>query len=290
VVGITALDIIKNARNACGFEYEIKESSWGSYLATINDDVASGMTGWLYMVNSASPSVGAADYELKVRDSVIWYYGGFGWQPAKLSLSSEQINTDQSVTATVEFFNGDLWLPLSDAVVYFGLTKKNTDNSGQVVINLEDGFYKVYAQKQEYIRSNSILLKVGQLNTASVDMSVTVEQEDVKGDDTEAEDVISFVVNPNDLDFGKLDPGSSATKNIVISNNGTADIHMEALVSGDSLFIENIDLDSIYWKNFKVEIDQNDDQDIDVKLSIPASYSSENNTKSAQLTFWAIAQ
>ena len=290
VAGITALDIIKNAKNICGFEYEIEESSWGSYLKSINNDVASGMTGWLYMVNSASPSVGAADYELKVRDSVIWYYGGFGWQPAKLSLSSEQINTDQSVTATVEFFNGDLWLPLSDAVVYFGLTKKNTDNSGQVVINLEDGFYKVYAQKQEYIRSNSILLKVGQLNTASVDMSVTVEQEDVKGDDTEAEDVISFVVNPNDLDFGKLDPGSSATKNIVISNNGTADIHMEALVSGDSLFIENIDLDSIYWKNFKVEIDQNDDQDIDVKLSIPASYSSENNTKSAQLTFWAIAQ
>ena len=65
---------------------------------------------------------------------------------------------------------------------------------------------------------------------------------------------------------------------------------MEALVSGDALFTENIDLNSVSWKNFKVEIGQNDDQNINVKLSVPANYSSGSGTKSAQLTFWAIAQ
>jgi len=286
--GITALDIIKNAKNICGFEYEIEDTGWGPYLKRINNDQALGMTGWLYMVNGSSPPVGAADYELKVGDSVLWYYGEFGWQPTRLSLSSEQINTDQSVTVMVEFFDGDLWLSLSDAVVYFGAITTNTDGNGQAVINLKDGFYKVYAQKQGYIRSNSILLKVGQPDTASVDMTVIIEQGDIKGDETE--DTISFVVNPSDLDFGKLNPGSSATKNIVISNNGTVNTHMEVLVSGDSLFIENIDLDNTYWKNFKADIDQNNSQNIDVKLSVPIGYSSEGNPKSAQLTFWAIAQ
>ena len=288
VAGITALDIIKNAKNICGFEYEIEELSWGPYLKRINNDQALGMTGWLYMVNGSSPPVGAADYELKVGDSVLWYYGEFGWQSTRLSLSSEQINTDQSVVVTAEFFDGDLWLPLSDAVVYFGAITTNTDSNGQAVVNLKDGFYKVYAQKQEYIRSNSILLKVGQPDTASVDMTVIIEQGDIKGDETE--DTISFVVNPSDLNFGKLNPGSSATKNIVISNNGTVNMHMEALVSGDSLFIENIDLDNTYWKNFKADVDQDNSQNIDVKLSVPAGYSSEGNPKSAQLTFWAIAQ
>ncbi len=290
VAGITALDIIKNAKNACGFEYEIKESSWGSYLESINDDVASGMTGWLYMVNSASPSVGTADYELKAGDSTTWYYGEFGWQATRLSLSSEQINSDQIVTAEVEFFDGASWLPLSDAVVYLGLNEKTTNGNGQIVTTLSDGFYKIYAQKQDYIRSNFVLLKVGQPATSSAEMSVIIEQGDVKGDDTEADDMITFIVNPNDLDFGKLDPGSSATKNIFISNKGTANIHMEALVSGDALFTENIDLNSVSWKNFKVEIGQNDDQNINVKLSVPANYSSGSGTKSAQLTFWAIAQ
>ena len=129
---------------------------------------------------------------------------------------------------------------------------------------------------------------MGQPDTASVDMTVIIEQGDIKGDETE--DTISFIVDPGDLDFGKLNPGSSATKNIVISNNGTANIYMEALVSGDSLFIENIDLDNTYWKNFKADIDQNNSQNIDVKLSVPIGYSSEGNPKSAQLTFWAIAQ
>jgi len=290
VAGRTALDIIKNAKAICDFEYEIENSDWGSYLKSINDDQASGMTGWLYMVNSFSPSVGAADYELKVGDSVLWYYGEFSWQSSRLSLSSEQIDSDQSVTASVEHFDGNVWLPLSDAIVNFGLTIQTTDNNGQVVVNLEDGFYKVYAQKQEYIRSNSVLLEVGQPDTASVDMTVTIEQGDVKGDGIEVEDVISFVVSPSDLDFGKLNPGSSATKNIIVSNNGTAKIHMEALVSGDSLFMENLDLNSKDWKNFKADIDQNDEESIDVKLSVPVSYASENNIKSAQLTFWVIAQ
>ena len=286
-VGPTALDIVKNAKSICGFTYEIKDTDWGPYLKRINNDEARGESGWLYFVNNISPPVGAASYELQSGDSVLWYYGGFDWQPTRLSLSAEQIDTNQSVTATVEILDNSSWIPLAGASVYFGIDTIITGANGQVGISLQDGFYKVYAQKQGYIRSNSTLLKVGQGVSSSVDLTVTVGDGD-GGDDSK--DMISFIIDTNSLDFGELDPGSSASKNITISNNGSSNIHMEALVIGSSLFTENLNLDSVSWKNFETDISQSGDQVVDVELSIPTGYSDGSGAKSAQLTFWAIAQ
>ena len=289
VVGPTALDIVKNAKSICGFTYEIKDTDWGPYLKRINNDEAEGELGWLYMINNASLFVGAVDYEMQTGDSILWYYGGFDWQPTRLLLSAEQVNTDQSVTATVEFFSDDSWLPLSDASIYFGADTIVTGANGQVGISLQDGFYKVYAQKEGHIRSNAILLKVGQGASSSVDLSVTVEDGDVEGDD-DSRDTISFIIDTSNLDFGELNPGSSATKNITLSNSGSSEIHIEALVSGNSLFTENLDLNSVSWKNFETDIIQDGNQDIAVELFVPANYSDGSGAKSAQLTFWAVAR
>ena len=75
VSAVTALDIVKNAKDQCGYSYTINETSFGPYLKKINDDEASGLIGWLYLVNSTSPDKGASDYQLKSGDSVVWYYG-----------------------------------------------------------------------------------------------------------------------------------------------------------------------------------------------------------------------
>jgi len=289
VVGPTALDIVKNAKSVCGFTYEIKDTDWGLYLKRINNDEAERELGWLYLINNASLFVGAADYEMQIGDSVLWYYGGFEWQPTRLSLSAEQIDANQSVTATVEFFSDNSWSPLAGASVYFGADTIITSNNGQVGISLQDGFYKVYAQKEGYVKSNSVLLKVGQGASSSIDLAVTIEDGNVEGDD-DRNDIISFIVDTSNLDFGNLNPGSSATKNIILDNNGTSDIHIEALVSGNSLFTENLDLNNVSWKNFETAIAQNGSQDVAVELSVPANYSNGSGAKSAQLTFWAIAQ
>jgi len=286
-VGPTALDVVKNAKSICGFTYEIKDTDWGPYLKRINNDEAKGDLGWLYLVNNISSFTGAADYELRSGDSVLWYYGGFNWQSTRLSLSAEQIDANQSITATVEILNDNSWLPLVGASVYFGTDTIITSDNGQVGVSLQDGFYKVYAQKQGYIRSNSILLKVGQGVSSSVDLTVTVEDGDDRDDN---KDMISFIIDTDSLDFGKLNSGSSATKNITISNNGSSDIRMEALVGGDFLFTENLDLNSVSWKNFETDIAQDGSQDVAVELSVPAGYSDGSGTKSAQLTFWAIAR
>lgn len=62
------------------------------------------------------------------------------------------------------------------------------------------------------------------------------------------------------------------------------------MVSGSSLFTENLNLDSMSWKNFETNIVQDNNQIVDIELSIPANYSDGSGTKSAHLTFWAIAQ
>ena len=282
-VGPTALDIVKNAKELCGFTYEIKETNFGPYLSRILNDEASGMTGWMYLVNNISPDVGAADYELQANDTVLWYFGGFGWIPTRLSLSAGQIAGNQSVTVTVESFGNNSWSPLSGATVYYGADTATTGDDGKAIISPKDGFYKIYAQKEGYVRSDNSLLQVGFPSSSTVNLSVNISQAVKKPDES-----VSFTVTPDTLDFGTLNPGASSTKDIAINNTGSTDIRVEAIVSGDSVFAQNLELNNVTWGNFKTEIAKNDSQTVSAKLSIPADYS-EDGAKSGQLTVWAMA-
>lgn len=76
-----SLDLVKVIASACGFTYEIVDTSFGPYLKKIGSDEAHDLAGWMYAVNFALPSIGAADYGLKNGDYVIWHFGDFGWQP-----------------------------------------------------------------------------------------------------------------------------------------------------------------------------------------------------------------
>ena len=239
----------------------------------------------MYLVNNFSPNVGAADYKLQANDSVLWYFGDFGWIPARSSLSAGQINSSQSAVVTVEAFNDNLWSPLSGATVYFGADTAATDGNGQAAINPKDGFYKVYAQKQGYIRSNVSLLKVGQVSSSSLNLSVNID----KTNQNPNNNSISFTVNPSSIDFGTLAPGVSCVKSFAIANNGATGIHIESAVSGDAVFALNLKLNSMPWENFKTNIAKNNSQNVDASLSIPADYVGDG-AKTGQLTIWAMAE
>lgn len=288
--GPSALDIIKNAEFLCGFTYEIEDTSYGPYLYKINDDEAQGFTGWLYLVNNISPPIGAADYQLAGDDSIIWYHGDFSWLPTELSLSADGIETGQATVATVEFFSNDEWSPLADAVVHYGPHTAFTGTNGEVSISVADGYYKVYAEKQDYIRSNAVFLKVGQPADATVDLEVNIENVIVGGVGTGKPDAVSFIVAPSSIHFGDLNPGSAVTEIVNIDNTGSTDIHVEASVNGDSLFIENLKVSDVLWKNFRTDLIQGNNQEVNVLLSVPSGYSGEVGTKTGQLTFWAMAQ
>ncbi|HYC79469.1 MAG TPA: prenyltransferase/squalene oxidase repeat-containing protein [Candidatus Binatia bacterium] len=61
--------------------YEIRNTSFGQFVHTVNGYAPSGSSGWLYAVNGNIPSVSAYDYNLQPGDRVQWFYGDGNTQP-----------------------------------------------------------------------------------------------------------------------------------------------------------------------------------------------------------------
>ena len=284
----TAMDVIKNAAANCGYTYNIIDS--GTYLNQINSDAASGQTGWLYLDNNVAPSASASAFQVKDGDSVLWYFGMENQQPLKLDLSSATASSGQSVTATVSGFSGTGFTPLSGAAVYFGAqTSGATDQNGQAQIAPADGYYKVFAQKSGYIRSNTVLLKIGQPSSSNLALNANYSGGQVAGTSTQTS-VISFSVDSGSLNFGNISAGSKASKDLTITNNGTGGITLAGAVSGDPLFTGNLSLNSQFWQNFSSGVAAGQSQKITAALNVPANFNSASGLKSGQLIIWATAQ
>lgn len=288
VAGPTALDVVKNAALLCGFAYNIQNTSFGPYLNQINNDIASGLVGWLYLVNNALADVGADQYILQTNDQVLWYFGEFGWPPTRLTLSATQIPSNQTVTATVEFFQNNSWSPLADATVHFGAQTALTNAAGQVLLAPAVGYYQIFAAKAGHVRSQALLLQVGEPASATVQLAVNIQPGQVGGATT-TPPVISFTVNPSALDFGTLNPGTSQSRELTLQNTGSVAIQVESIAGGDPVFVENLQIANVRWSNYQTSLTQDQEKTESVKLTVPLGYSS-IGSKSGTLTFWAMAQ
>jgi hypothetical protein len=288
-LGPTALDIVKNAAAQCGYAYNIQSTSYGPYLNQIATDTASGNNGWVYLVNNTEPNIGAADYNLKTGDDVLWFFGDYAWLPAKISLSGSQTASGQSVTATVQDYDNGAWSPLSGATVTAGTKTFTTDNNGQVNITNQDGYYQIFASKTGYIRSNSILLQIGQPSSGQISLTANIVGGQILGTSTQP-NTIAFSVSPASLDFGTLSANLGISKQITISNTGGVNINVKAVVSGDSLFTDNLSVGNTFWKNFSVEIGTQQNQNETVSLKLPSGYAKSSGQKTGQLIFWATGQ
>lgn len=100
--GAKVLDVIKNAALKCNFTYNIKDTTFGPYLETINGETASGMNGWLYLINLDSPAVGMADYVLKTGDEIAVYFGEWGKIPQSLLTASGSVDTKIGLSVEIE--------------------------------------------------------------------------------------------------------------------------------------------------------------------------------------------
>lgn len=285
----TALEIIKKAASVCNYSYEIKETSFGPYLSKINEEEAAGMSGWLYLVNNTAALVGANDYYLKEGDEVIWYYGDWGWQPLRLSTNKEQIDKGQSVEILVEYFDNSNWLPLAGAEIKIKDKSYFTETNGKLILTLVEGSYQLRAEKNGFIRSNSVYLLVGG-KTKNTSLEVEVEQGQVLGEETgneqsQNQNSIAFEINKSSLNFGKLHPGQEALNQLKISNQGMK-ISLETKVTGDNLFLNNLKLDNQKWSDFETQIESGQEKEIGVSFKIPADYLG-SGIKTGQLIFWA---
>ncbi|MDI6591919.1 MAG: prenyltransferase/squalene oxidase repeat-containing protein [Patescibacteria group bacterium] len=293
VYGGTPLDLIINGSKICDYSYSITEYPFGLYLKKINNE----QDGWMYMVNTVSATVGAADYYLEPEDEVLWFFGQWlekGWFPTKVELTK----TENLVKIQVKYYNSTTsdWqdLELEGIKVKINSSEFTTDNAGRVEISLtslEDGFYQVFVETQiinevGYIRSEKVSLKVGEVPSEHK-VGLRVEIEKIKVPEKGEQAVISFSISPDILDFGKLKLGESSTQDLTIAN-GESKIYLEPEVAGASLFQENLDIDGKFWQIFSTELERMESKTFPVKLTIPSDYSGNFGLAEGEIIFWAI--
>jgi len=278
----TALDIVQNGAEICGYTYFIEQSSLGLYLKKINNEEAYGLLGWLYFVNWQTPMIGAADYTLEPGDEVLWYFGEWGWKPTKLSLVSQRVDPGNNLEAKVEYFENSLWKPLAGATIHVDSQTFITDSAGvaNLIINTS-GIYQVFAQMSGYVRSNQISLSVGEGINQNVDLKVEII--------APVTPEIAFTLSKNQIDFGKLTPGAQTSNQILLTNTGSSPLYFEGIVNGDQIFKENITLDNLDWPDFSTIINTGSGKNVLVGLTIPSNWTS-FGVKEGDLTFWAISK
>ena len=289
VTAITALDVVRNASSQCGYTYNIQTTQYGPYLNQIGTDTAAGLVGWQYTVNLASPDVGAADYQLKASDKVLWYFGNWDDKMTRLTLGNTGITSGQSATAKIEFMDNTGWQPLPEATVYFGAATATTTSQGQASVGGADGYYRVFAQKAGYVRTNSVLLKIGSPANSNVSLNVNVTG--VLGNNNNPPPPspdISFSVDPGSLDFGDLSAGMQSSKNLLLKNTGSKGLNVQAVVDGDGVFKDNLKLGTLPWNKYQTQLNAGAQNGVTAQLSIPANYP-DSGKKQGQIIFWAQA-
>lgn len=280
--GAKVLDVIKNAASKCGFTYNIKETSFGPYLEKINNETASGMLGWLYFVNNESPAVGMADYALKENDDILIYFGEWGISPIRITTDKTDYSSSDDVQVSVHYYSLGQWKVLTGANIKGFADEYVTDEFGNITLDLVDGYYSLWAEKEGYVRSNKISLAVGSGVAKNIGLAVEIQS---AGPDVAGSSLI-FTVNPSALDFGKVKAGTASKQTLTLKNEGTVDVKLSANVDGDVVFKDYLKLASSTWQTYSGELAHKNDSNLEVELSIPASYNN-SGVKSGDLIIWA---
>lgn len=122
--GQTALEALQNLLDAKNIAYQITESSYGPYVASINDEQGGslgGWDGWSYTVNGEMPNVGMSSYVLKENDALNVYYGRW----ASLTTTAVQANTvNPEVTVNLV---GDTFTDAASNIANWTITAGDTN-------------------------------------------------------------------------------------------------------------------------------------------------------------------
>lgn len=185
---VTALTVLKEALNGDGIEFEIKEADFGSYVASINNEneaTFGGFDGWIFAVNGELAATGAADYEVRENDEILFYYGLFPPDTLipSVEISPAQPKVDESIqiTVTASYYdwteNKDITVAVENAAVAFEESVYLTDAKGQATIPAvqEAGTYSFYVDKD----SEGVLPVIAR--TGAIDFKVEEEEEEQPG-------------------------------------------------------------------------------------------------------------
>jgi hypothetical protein len=273
----TALGALDEAATAGEFDYVVKDSAYGIYIQSVDGEEPEGLAGWMYRVDYYSPMLGAADFVLDQttppatpHSEVLFAYAEYGQLPLKIEVDETTIDVGGTFTATVSEFDDTTedWTPIEGATVHANIDY-TTGQEGTVDITIANNVtLEVYAEKEDYIRSNRINVIVGTGSSQDNDNG----EVDMTADIIPA---ISINVSPNNIDFGTLGPRDESTPvGILIENTGAWDLLITAEVTDDAeeLYEEGLSLDNDTWDVYNSTILRDGDTNCYVKLTVPETY------------------
>jgi len=291
--GTTAYDLLVSGSAACGYTFA-GNRDWGTFFLDSINEIANDFPAyWMYLVNNGTTNDGLEQYVLQTDDEILIYYDADTNIPAypdfdrplRLTVDNSNPEAGETMTVTVEYFHQS-WQPASGATVLGADQDYQADPSGQVTMSLTAGYYTLYAEKDNYIRSNQEVVMVGEGISQSVGLVVEVSQ---SGRGRIAGEAIIFEVSPSQLDFGVLQPGDTGSQTVTLDNDGTVGLAVTAAVTGDSLFADNLEIENQDWLEYTTDIVSGSSQDQEVSLPIPTNYIG-SGLKTGELIFWAQAQ
>jgi hypothetical protein len=287
----TALGALDEAAEEGEFSYTTTDEWGGLFVTSIDGEEGEGMAGWLYRVDYISPSVGADQFILDEtsppdppHDKVLFYYGLWDDIPLKLEVDNIAPDAGDSFTVTVEEYDEGLdeWYPIEDAIVYAD-TSYTTDENGEVEITIyNDTTIDVYAEKDGYIRSNSVTVTVGEGSAQpsegqTVNMTVDIIP------------AISFTVSPDYINFGVLGPRDiSDPVTVTIANQGAWKLAVTVMVSdnADGLYVDGLRLDNVRCDEFLCHVSRDKSEEHTATLTVPEAYTLTGN-QNGTIIFWA---
>jgi hypothetical protein len=291
--GTTAYDLLVAGQSVCNYTFT-GNRDWGTFfLDSINGINNNFPAYWMYLIDNQTTSDGLEQYNLKAGDQVLIYYDPDTNAPAfpdydrPLRISASKIDPEpnETITVTVEAYNNG-WQPLADATVFGADKDYQTNSQGQATLALGAGYYTIYAEKSQYIRSNQQVIMVGDGVSQGVGLQIEIDQGG-RGR-IEGESII-FEITPSQLNFGKVRPGQAATQNVTLNNGGTVNLTITAALSGDSVFTNNLKIDSANWQTYSHDLSAGDNTQEEVSLTVPTSYIG-SGIKTGELIFWAQTQ
>ncbi|MDZ4232148.1 MAG: prenyltransferase/squalene oxidase repeat-containing protein [Candidatus Pacearchaeota archaeon] len=283
VKAATALEAVEAGSLQCGYSYVIENTDFGSYLSSVAGETAQGVSGWLYRVNWISPSIGAADFDLVQGDSLLWHYGIGSTQPLRLTTGNETYTTGSQVSGIVQTYDGTSWAGLEGAsVLVAGETFQTTAGGSFAFLADESGVFEVRAEKEGFVRSPIAVVIVGE---SIQELFLTVEVgEGYLGDEAPTTPEVAFSVSSSGISFGKLGPGGSVERELILSNEGTKDLQVRSQIKGDEAFYF-LKIDSVLWSSFQTLLVAHSEKNVSLNLSFPSQFSS-FGIKQGTLMFW----
>ncbi|MGC8848944.1 MAG: hypothetical protein ACP5K1_01910 [Candidatus Bathyarchaeia archaeon] len=286
----TPLGALDRASRMGGFNYLVNHTAWGLYVWSIKNENASGASGWLYRVDYIMPWFGADSFVLGKASppepphrEVLWYYGVWTLKPTKLTVDKLEAKSGEPFNVEVNWYNDTAgsWLPLQGATVHVNGESYTTEPDGCVsIIKSVAESYTIYAEKDGYIRSNRVTVKVLPYEGPS---SGTVT---VKANISAA---VAVIVSPSEIDFGTLGPGDvSDVYTIVITNEGSLRAYVTVEVRDDKgLFIEGLRFNGYPCRGFETYVDGHGAKKaVRVRLWVPENVKG-LGVISGTVTFWA---